>query len=76
MDLVNSFPQPTSMTAMTNPLLANFELPPFSALRPEHVEPAIRELLAQNRAELQRMLERAATWDNVVAPLEMMQHRL
>jgi oligopeptidase A len=61
---------------MTNPLLANFELPPFSALRPEHVEPAIRELLTQNRAELQRMLEKPATWDNVVAPLEIMQHRL
>jgi oligopeptidase A len=61
---------------MTNPLLSEFELPPFSALRPEHVEPAIRELLAQNRTELQRMLELTATWENVVAPLEIMQHRL
>jgi oligopeptidase A len=61
---------------MTNPLLSQFELPPFSALRPEHVEPAIRELLAQNRVELQRMLDTTATWENVVAPLEIMQHRL
>ena len=56
---------------MTNPLLTDFALPPFSALRPEHVEPAIRELLTRNRAELERMLGTAATWDNVVAPLEM-----
>jgi oligopeptidase A len=61
---------------MTNPLLENFELPPFSALHPEHVEPAIRELLTRNRAELERMLGEPATWDNVVAPLEIMQHRL
>ena len=61
---------------MTNPLLTHFALPPFSALRPEHVEPAIRELLTRNRAELERMLGTPATWDNVVAPLEIMQHRL
>jgi len=62
---------------MTNPLLSAFELPPFSAIRPEHIEPAIRELLAQNRAELQRVLDCGhVSWDTVVAPLEIMQHRL
>jgi oligopeptidase A len=40
------------------------------------VEPAIRELLARNRVELERLLTTTATWDNVVAPLEIMQHRL
>ena len=62
---------------MNNPLLTPFTLPPFSAIRPDHVEPAIRERLTQNRAELARLLENDnPTWDTVVTPLETMQHRL
>lgn len=61
---------------MNNPLLATFELPPFSAIRPEHVEPAIREVLAQSRSTLEALLNGPATWENLVAPLEAMQHRL
>ncbi|HEY5809378.1 MAG TPA: M3 family metallopeptidase [Povalibacter sp.] len=62
---------------MTNPLLASHELPPFSAIRPEHIEPAIRQVLEENRAQLQALLEgRAASWDTLVKPLEEMQHRL
>ncbi len=62
---------------MTNPLLTPFELPPFPAIRPADVEPAIRESLARNRAALQDLLKEAhPTWDSVVAPLEAMQHRL
>ena len=36
----------------TNPLLASRVLPAYSAVRPEHVEPAIRELLAEQRRAL------------------------
>jgi oligopeptidase A len=62
---------------MTNSLLADFSLPPFSAIKPEHVEPAIRELLDRNRDELKRLLDSgAATWETLVAPLETMQHKL
>jgi len=62
---------------MTNPLLSSFELPPFSAIRAEQVEPAVRELLDRNRAALQSMLNTdQPTWDAIVAPLETMQHRL
>jgi len=62
---------------MTNPLLTEFSLPPFSAIKPAHVEPAIRDLLARNRAELQGLLDSGvATWNGLVAPLEAMQHRL
>jgi oligopeptidase A len=62
---------------MTNPLLQPFELPPFSAIRPEHVEPAIRQLIEENRARLNELLDQgAATWDSLVVPLEEMQHRL
>ena len=62
---------------MSNPLLESHELPPFAAIRPEHVEPAIRQVLDQNRATLQQLLDsQARTWATLVVPLEEMQHRL
>jgi oligopeptidase A len=60
-----------------NPLLAQTQLPAFGSIRPEHVEPAIREILADNRRLLAALLEAgAAGWDGIVAPIERMQHRL
>lgn len=59
-----------------NPLLEAHILPPFSAVKAEHVEPAIRALIGQNRAHLQQVLaaiaasSQAPTWDNLAAPLE------
>src|SRR5436190_234336 len=38
------------MTTDTNPLLADLELPPFSAVRPEHVLPAIEAVIVDYRA--------------------------
>jgi len=62
---------------MTNPLLEIHELPPFTAIRAEHIEPAIRELLDENRARLDALLDSGvSTWDGLVVPLEEMQHRL
>jgi len=34
---------------VTNPLLETHELPPFTAICAEHVEPAIEKLIEQNR---------------------------
>ncbi len=63
---------------MTNPLLRADALPPFSEIRPEHVEPAIDRILNDNRAALERLLAAndRYTWDNLVAPLEEMLERL
>ncbi len=63
---------------MKNPLLDTDGLPRFSAIRPEHVEPAIDELLAGNRARLELVLSRDGprTWNSVVEPLEDMEDRL
>src|SRR5215510_5155909 len=62
---------------MTNPLLESSDLPPFSAIRPEHIEPAIRQLIDENRAQLARLLDAGAnTWKTLVVPIEEMQHRL
>jgi oligopeptidase A len=60
------------MTATTadNPLLQNEGLPKFDRIRPEHVEPAIRELLTRLNADLDA-LERDVqpTWEGTVARL-------
>jgi oligopeptidase A len=52
----------------TNPLLDFSGLPRFDAVRPEHVTPAISELLAGNRALLARLETAPATWADFAAP--------
>ena len=54
-----------------NPLLDFSGLPRFDAIRPEHVAPAIRELLADNRALIERLTAPAtpATWNDYVQPM-------
>ena len=37
---------------MDNPLLDRDALPQFMQIRPEHIEPAMREQLAENRARI------------------------
>ncbi|WP_238474387.1 oligopeptidase A [Pseudomonas cavernae] len=63
----------------SNPLLQDFDLPPYSAIRPEHVEPAIDQILADNRAAIAALLaERPAapSWDALVQPLDELHARL
>ncbi len=63
---------------MTNPLLEEQGLPRFSAIRPEHVEPALTLTLERNRSELEELLRRATepNFANAIAPLEDMMDRL
>jgi oligopeptidase A len=65
-------------TANTNPLLDYSGLPRFDRIRPEHVAPALDEVLTQNRAERERLLGAggAYTWANLAGPMEDMQERL
>tara|TARA_R110002072_G_scaffold240223_2_gene398346 strand:- start:48748 stop:50796 length:2049 start_codon:yes stop_codon:yes gene_type:complete len=63
----------------TNPLLQAFDLPPYSAIRPEHVEPAVEQILADNRAAMSRLLEQQAadpSWDGLVLALDELGARL
>lgn len=63
---------------MSNPLLQTNLLPPFSAIKPEQVEPAIDQLLADCRAQVEEVMKSAdqPDWDNLVAPLEQSNDRL
>jgi hypothetical protein len=63
---------------MDNPLLDLEDLPPFSRIRPEQVEPAIDQLLAASRQAIEVLLaaNEAYSWDNLVRPLEDIEDRL
>jgi oligopeptidase A len=56
---------------MSNPLLDFSALPRFDAIRPEHVEPAIRQLIDENRSLIKRLVDdpETPTWDAFVTPL-------
>src|SRR5512135_130022 len=61
-----------------NPLLDFTGLPRFAEFRPEHVTPAVEQLLAENRALVARLLSDPAppTWDNFMQPLDDANERL
>jgi oligopeptidase A len=62
---------------MHNPLLREQPLPQFPEIRPEHVEPALRELLTGNRARIEELAALAApTFTTFVEALEELQHRV
>jgi oligopeptidase A len=59
-----------------NPLLDFSGLPRFAEIRPEHVTPALDELLAAGRATLAAVLQAKPTWQAFVAPLEDANERI
>ncbi|EMH4076480.1 oligopeptidase A [Serratia marcescens] len=63
---------------MTNPLLTPFSLPPFSAIRPEDIVPAVQSALADCTAAVERVVAQPGpfTWDNLCQPLAESDDRL
>jgi oligopeptidase A len=61
-----------------NPLLHFSGLPLFDQIKPEHVTPAIEQLLGESRTLLAKLESdsNAPTWDNFVAPLDDAEERL
>ncbi|MEZ6125135.1 MAG: M3 family metallopeptidase [Planctomycetaceae bacterium] len=59
------------MTTDTNPLLITTGLPAYDSIRPQHVEPAVRELLTSCRSLLNE-IEHAepGNWDALMVPFE------
>jgi oligopeptidase A len=60
------------MSNPNNPLLEEYTLPPFSKIKPEHVEPAIDQLLTDARSVVKEKLAGTDhyTWENLIEPLE------
>lgn len=64
---------------MNNPLLDDLSgLPKFSAIRPEHIEPAINQLLAEARAVVSQRLQSNdhPDWENLIEPIQEAEDRL
>jgi oligopeptidase A len=59
-----------------NPLLDFSGLPRFAELKPEHVAPAMDQLLAEGRAAVGRALEAPVSWQGFVEPLEDANERI
>ena len=61
-----------------NPLLTDNILPLFSQIRPEHVEPAIDQVLAEARATVDKCLlnKDGYTWENLIEPMENADNRI
>ncbi len=64
-------------TITDNPLLIGKGLPPFEAVKPEHVVPAMTQLLAELEEELTTLEAKVTpTWNGLVEPLERLGERL
>ena len=67
---------------MSNPLLSFVEsqdgLPPFSHIKPEHVQPAVEQAIADCRAQVEKVLAGGTepTWDSLCEPLTETDDRL
>ncbi|TCK01617.1 oligopeptidase A [Volucribacter psittacicida] len=63
---------------MSNPLLQDHQLPAFSQIKPEHIKPAIEQLIQDCRATTEKLLENAPhfSWDNFCQPLAEVNDRL
>ncbi|HZE60376.1 MAG TPA: M3 family metallopeptidase [Burkholderiales bacterium] len=60
----------------SNPLVDFSGLPRFAELEPQHVTPAVDQLVADGRATIERVLAAPVAWDSFVAPLEDANERI
>jgi oligopeptidase A len=63
---------------MTNPLLEQHPLPPFSAIEVAHIVPAISELIARNKRAITELLDNSEQhdWDSLLQPIEALEDEL
>ena len=62
---------------MSNPILEPGTLPAFSKISPEMIEPAISELVAQNRSAIADLAKQEnPDWNSLIEPLELMNDHL
>lgn len=62
---------------MTNPLLQTSALPAFDLIKTEHVEPAIDQILEENRKAIAQLTSlKEVTWETLAHPMESLENRL
>ena len=57
---------------MSNPLLTKSELPVFSSIEPQHIQPAVEQAITKCQQTIEAVLVKGTPfcWDSLVAPLE------
>lgn len=56
---------------MQNPLLTEFDLPPFSQIKPEHVKPAVEKLVEDCKQAIEKAVAQPQpTWQNLVIAID------
>lgn len=67
----------TTTATVSNPLLIGHGLPPFGQVKPEHVVPAMTQLLQELEASLTQLEETVQpTWMGLVEPLQALEERI
>ena len=63
---------------MSNPLLDTSSLPRFDEINPDHVLPAIQQLISSHREQLNILLAENSdpNFESLVVPIELMEHEL
>jgi len=62
---------------MNNPLLSQDPLPRFEHIRTEHMEPAIDQILSDNRVQINSLASQSEPdWDTLAAPMLALEQRL
>lgn len=63
---------------MNNPLLDTSSLPRFGEISPDHVLPAIEQIISDHRKRLNALLDETGepSFDSLVVPVELMEHEL
>ena len=62
---------------LNNPLLESSALPAFTQIKPQHIRPAIEQLINDNRRAIAELTALPShDWNNLVKPLELMNDKL
>ena len=63
---------------MNNPLLSESELPQFNDLELAHIEPAVKQVIADNQQALDKLLasDQPPDWNNLIMVLDNLEDRL
>ncbi len=62
---------------MQNPLLNNAELPAFSKITTDVIQPAIETILDHNRKQINFLVDnKKASWDELIKPISLLEDRL
>lgn len=63
---------------MSNPLLQSHVLPPFSKIQPQHIKPAVEQIIADNEAAIEQILNTTEvfSWETLQKPLDALDDRL